>query len=229
MKNIHILRTDKPTRLHWYGDGFFGLYITNDERVNELDYYIKGDEPILAVWVPVSSECKKVIMTTDQELIKDGVQAIDDKFLEWFIKNPSCESVEVADLWKDGNPSTHFSYQIIIPQEELNLNCFDCNKSLQDCTCIEDTIDMKQETLEEAASRLLYSKYPYHPPRDSGYWKDMFISGANYQAEKMYSEEEMKLSYKTGARLALISQSDLALCKGKFPTPDEWFNEFKKT
>ncbi len=45
-----------------------------------------------------------------------------------------------------------------------------------------------QETLEEAASRLLYSKYPFHPPQDSGYWKDMFISGANYQAERMYSE-----------------------------------------
>jgi hypothetical protein len=51
---------------------------------------------------------------------------------------------------------------------------------------------MKKETLEEAASRLLYSKYPYHPPRDSGYWKDMFISGANYQAERMYSEEEVQ-------------------------------------
>jgi hypothetical protein len=61
---------------------------------------------------------KKIILTTDPDLIKDGVQSIDDEFLEWFVKNPSCEEVEVADLWKEKNSSTHDSYQIIIPQEE---------------------------------------------------------------------------------------------------------------
>lgn len=45
---------------------------------------------------------------------------------------------------------------------------------------------MNKETLEEAASRLLYSKYPYHPPLDSGYWKDMFIEGAKSDAAKDY-------------------------------------------
>jgi hypothetical protein len=123
MKNIHILGTDNPSRLHWYGDGFFGLskvylpwkegkniYITNDDEVKPHDYYIKGDEPILAVWVPVSSECKKVIMTTDRDLIRDGIQAIDDEFLEWFIKNPSCDGIEVQDCIN--------YYKILIPQEE---------------------------------------------------------------------------------------------------------------
>ncbi len=38
---------------------------------------------------------KKIILTTDQDLIKDGVQAIDDEFLEWFVKNPSCEYVPI--------------------------------------------------------------------------------------------------------------------------------------
>jgi hypothetical protein len=28
-------------------------------------------------------------------------------------------------------------------KKELNLKCKDCNKSLEDCTCIEDTIDIK--------------------------------------------------------------------------------------
>ena len=28
--------------------------------------------------------CKKIILTTDTDLIADGVQAIDDNFLEWF-------------------------------------------------------------------------------------------------------------------------------------------------
>ena len=40
---------------------------------------------------------KKIILTTDQSL--NGVQAIDDEFLEWFVKNPSCEWVEVDKNW----------------------------------------------------------------------------------------------------------------------------------
>ena len=49
----------------------------------------------------------------------------------------------------------------------------------------------KQETLGEAATKLLWKKYPYHPPRDSGYWQDMFIEGAKWQQERSYSEEEV--------------------------------------
>jgi hypothetical protein len=30
---------------------------------------------------------KKIILTTDLDLIKDGVQSIDNEFLEWFVKN----------------------------------------------------------------------------------------------------------------------------------------------
>jgi hypothetical protein len=40
----------------------------------------------------------KIILTTDQDLIKDGVQAIDDEFLEWFVNNTSCEEVEIKTI-----------------------------------------------------------------------------------------------------------------------------------
>ena len=40
---------------------------------------------------------KEILLSTDIELQKDGVHAIDDEFLEWFVKNPSCEEVEVID------------------------------------------------------------------------------------------------------------------------------------
>ena len=89
-----------------------------------------------------------------------------------------------------------------------------------------------KETLEEAAE----NHYDIIAEKSSLYGRDEYIAysqgvqdGVKFQQERMYSEEDMKLAYKTGARLALISQSDLALCKGKFPTPDEWFNEFQKT
>lgn len=60
------------------------------------------------------------------------------------------------------------------------------------------------------------------------YAREKFIEGAQWQQERMYSEEDIKFAYEQGARLALISQSSLALHKGKFPTPDEWFKQFKK-
>ena len=84
--------------------------------------------------------------------------------------------------------------------------------------------NIERETLEEAAEK--YSKQ-FDYAEDSSPQID-FIEGAKYMAERMYSEEDMKDAYTQGARLALISQSDLALHKGKFPTPDEWFEQFKK-
>lgn len=52
-------------------------------------------------------------------------------------------------------------------------------------SCTRECIEPKQETLEEAAVRLLYNKYPYHPQQDSGYWKDMFIEGAKWAQEEI--------------------------------------------
>jgi hypothetical protein len=128
MKNIHVLPTDKPSRLIIQNSNRLILgvldyaiienrqhiYITSDEDLMIGDYYIAGVDiyqclsSIELEDLSIDSYCKKIILTTDPELIKDGVQAIDDEFLEWFVKNPSCKGVEIADLWKDGNPSTHF-------------------------------------------------------------------------------------------------------------------------
>jgi hypothetical protein len=81
---------------------------------------------------------------------------------------------------------------------------------------------INRETLEDAAEN--YSqKYSQKVGRKYG-----FMDGAEWQAERMYSEEDMMFAYEQGARLALISQSSLALQKGEFPTPKEWFEQFKK-
>jgi hypothetical protein len=72
----------------------------------------------------------KVILTTNDLLIKDGVQSIDDEFLKWFVKNPSCEEVEIGegtryeDEWIDNEDGgeiyqhQYCCYKIIIPKEE---------------------------------------------------------------------------------------------------------------
>jgi len=157
MKNIHILPTDKPSRLYIDNKGkynleigqvdfktFKNIYITSDEEIKEGNWYASFIFDEKTKWTttkldcvvkanlnktneylvePFSKYCKKIILTTDQDLIADGVQAIDDEFLEWFVKNPSCESVEVIKdrvfrLDEFRQREFYDSYKIIIPKEE---------------------------------------------------------------------------------------------------------------
>ena len=113
MKNIHVLKQY--------------IYITNDEEIKEGDWFYDNDGELCKYTSDYTvdpntwEDNKKIILTTDQDLIKDGIQAIDDEFLEWFIKNPSCEYVEVSeDYFKlsnmvYGHNTEH--YKIIIPKE----------------------------------------------------------------------------------------------------------------
>ena len=149
MKNIHLLPTDKPSRLYLttheyiFEEGYSlstdecenkHIYITSDEEIKKGDWYylprtnsvykcIEATELNLERRLGVA----KIILTTDQELIKDGVQAIDDEFLEWFVKNSNCEWVEVLyDYFQvdqnnpvlRGSTSLVKQHKIIIPQEE---------------------------------------------------------------------------------------------------------------
>jgi hypothetical protein len=146
MKNIHLLPTDKPSKLFIHNafndlrfdveqlkhDNNQHIYITNYEEIKEGDWI---GYPNLKKWVPVKylggdligSE-KKIILTTDLDLINDGVQSIDDEFLEWFVENPTCEEVEVkkgkmrlnCDGEEIGFPDMSL-YKIIIPKEETKM------------------------------------------------------------------------------------------------------------
>jgi hypothetical protein len=116
MKNIHILPTDKPSSLSILNSGKlnFGaqamsssnsklqhIYITNDLEIKFGDWVyniisktkFKATKQLIDLIndpnVTLTTN-KKIILTTDQDLIADDVQAIDDEFLEWFVKNPSC-------------------------------------------------------------------------------------------------------------------------------------------
>jgi hypothetical protein len=112
MKNIHLIKTDKPSRLFYNVGGALlfrnyenhngvNIYITSDEEIKDVDYRLniqrdyfkKSDKEGLDYYNKRNDIFKKIILTTDLELQKDGVQAIDDEFLEWFVKNPSCEGV----------------------------------------------------------------------------------------------------------------------------------------
>jgi hypothetical protein len=137
MKNLFVLPTDKPSRLHLESNGLKlsrlqntlvaqNIYITSDEEIKEGDYCVDGND----IYGPyedgdiATNKFIKIILTTDSQLIRYGVQAIDDEFLEWFVKNPSCERVEVEDFpmtekYNSKGEYVHRSYwvyKIIIPR-----------------------------------------------------------------------------------------------------------------
>ena len=117
MENIHILQTKEPTRIFETNTGLqfsiidkvrvgeykgFHIYITSDCEFKEGDWFYDNlFEQICMFDVDFKlnpndyEDCKKIILTTDPTLIADGVQAINDEFVEWFVKNPSCEWLDV--------------------------------------------------------------------------------------------------------------------------------------
>ena len=225
MKNIHVLPTDKPSRLqlnvntkrlilfnniqsnnesvHLTAQN---IYITSNEEIKEGDYayhktfgvgkitHIHGEDCFISIkrnstdgtittpWKRNIPDIKKIILTDNKDLIKDGVQAIDDEFLEWFCKNSSCERVEVIYEPKNFlDTKQGWEYEIIIPKEEP-----------------------KQETIEEVVNNFKKT--------------DVYINEIKQeQDKKFYSEEEViDILVEFSAEMKNISNIT------------KWFEQFKK-
>ena len=138
--NIYLLPTDQPTGIFETNSGLqfsimnkvrhgefkgFHIYITSSEEIKDVRPH-KGKWQLeqgqilnkFPDYLTDLSDCKLVVMTTDPTLIADGVQSIDDEFLEWFVKNSSCEFVEVNKKLVEFPLTFKMMYKIIIPQEE---------------------------------------------------------------------------------------------------------------
>ena len=252
MENIHLLPTDKPSRLCYLTkkgkEVFKDLRLFDKPMPNILDsenqhIYIVCDEEIkVGDWcfgmdgifqykgkvnLPDVELPKKIILTTDQDLIADGVQAIDDEFLEWFVKNPSCEYVKtellnVSEvLWEEYfkkygvYPKYPYYEKIIIPQEEPKQETLTYTEVAKKEERIFNSTITKQETLEEAFSKELKSKGLEFSSNLNPL--DMFNLGAKWQAERMYSEEEVLDLLLTWR----YTNHDLLSTK-------EWLEQFKK-
>ena len=150
MKNLYILQTDKPSRLACDFDKLIlnsrllspilyknqNIYITSDEEIKRNDYWINVDNNIISngemfELANDAPSCKKIILTTDQDLINDGIQAIDDEFLEWFVKNPSCEEVKILRCPIEG------TYTLDTPKEERKKNFYCGDEVDYDDKCLE--------------------------------------------------------------------------------------------
>jgi hypothetical protein len=192
------------------------IYITNDEDINENDYIITKDGRLVQVSYLLSKdleEASKVILTTDHDLFKDGVQAINDEFLEWFVKNISCEFVEVVKegYKKNGmiDEATSYKYKIIIPKEEPKQDTV--GKVFYESA--DKTITVyRQETLEEAAERLCLNID-----------RPIFKQGAKWQQEQdknKYSEEEVIFFIKEAINYPSLNYNRVSV--------EDWFEQFKK-
>ena len=200
----------KVKELFWKFGNDNPSYIVEDIFTYKLRYGQKEDE--LQINSFRYEDVKKIILTTDQDLIKEGVQAIDDEFLEWFVKNPSCEEVKVdlvsvnefgSEITVNGYGFDKFIYKIIIPKEEP-----------------------KQETLEEAAEKYANKKGDIPTTKlEDAIFKQGFIDGAKWQQEQMYSEEDLRQAFRDGQEN--INYSETYGLDSKL-TEHEWFEQFKK-
>lgn len=240
MNNIHFFPSNKQVQF---------IYITSDEEVKEGYFLNNGfvykvhffDEKFIYwrdgkyTWSLNKEDCKKIILTTDQDLINNGVQAIDRGFLEWFFKNISCQEVEVEKYYrvKSGNIQDHkdglagyeyYEYKIIIPQEESRQYPIGgYAPGLYSCTCITcETVfmgDKRSVQCEPCAIKTTEEKskqtvQEYEQQGLEKYSPQLKQGTTEEVAGRMYSEEEVyNLLYKL-----LPDKQEL----------DEWFDQFKK-
>lgn len=220
MKNIHLLPTNNQHQgsISLTPDNRLSknvligiphhIYITADEEIKEGDWYLTfinneviGQPRKCADFDWNFSSCKKIVLTTDQDLIANGVQAIDNEFLNWFVNNSNFESVVIKKEKfvlgeAQGTKYIDFNYKAIIPTEEP-----------------------KKETVEEAAER--YSQEGKRTQLEENFAFIDFINGAKWQAEGMYNEKEV---------FEIIAEilHTPSLREGSWEDIGEWFKQFKK-
>ena len=214
------------------------LYITSEEEIKEGDWVLvgyvlrhpdtknrfNGDTSPIKKLVKkgdlleftdgtnrYGSTCKKIILTTDPDLIKDKVLAIPEEFLEWFVQNPSCEEAKVETYFKktevETNATGHKEMDVVGKAYKLSIP-----KKESIHTSYTDKVwePSKQETVEEAAEKY-WSRQPYN--------EDPFVEGVKWQQERSYSKEEV---------WKLVNKLNQTLNIGSDLTLEQWFEQFKK-
>jgi hypothetical protein len=236
MKNIHLQPTSQLSRLvKIYNEAdkksfelkldievndnfkeYQNIYITSEEKPKAGDWSLYQYKIHKCIEDIVGDEFKKIILTTDQDL--DGVQPIDDKFLEWFVKNPSCEFVDVGYGWIRLTETDNEGYWISIPDKQFEMQ----------------QEEPKQEPLEEVAEKVLANNID--GLRDALQDDDLFLfykgviqcygeAMANYQAKRMYSEEDMRKAFIAGGNSCI--EEDDVYGSAYDAYMEDWFKQFK--
>jgi len=274
MKNLHILTNncsisnlvvigDKLTliRSNYYSKRYIkfhgyqskAIYITNDEEPKNGDWILNSWNEIHKLTKNDKSEsykntCKKIILTTDQDIIKDGVQPIPDEFLEWFVKNPNCDSVVIEEKYRKCCRNTDSKNENCI--ETINCEGWlskeyerpyktTCDKRFEGYKIIIPQEESKQErkrgiiithvgqqeALEEVSEKYASSKCTPPAIMHKGL-TDAVKFGAKWQQEQdknKFSKEDMMEAFHAESRVWSNRIKDW-----KEVTFSEWFEQFKK-
>ena len=240
MKNIHILPTTQKSRLATKdsngkleisdkntffvnGWGFTpqNIYITSAQEIKVGDWYYlprtnsvhKCIEDPTELNLEIRLGVAKIIITTDQSLIVNGIQAIDDEFLEWFIKNPSCEEILVTNLYGDFNPIEYF-YEIITPKKEQKQHLIDMMNA-------DEELGLYEETAEEYFLSCIKNVFQYNNDAQAIRFMEKYYH-AKKEQERSYSEEEVF------NLLMELSSRDRNSSSGTPHSIAKWFEQFKK-
>ena len=222
-KNLWLIPTspnDETAKGIWIKEtrNWCHIYITNSEEIKEGDWCYDEERNLVfqfnsSTGLKLYKESnqkflREIILTTDPDLIKDGVQAIDYEFLQWFVKNPSCEEVKVESFV---NGNVQKIYEIIIPKEEQKQHLIDIMKADEELGLYEEPkqtdengkpltywgglAEHKQETLEEVYLNHLIDEISKGFLLDKKSAKEVVIKFSKWQQEQdknKYSEEEFR-------------------------------------
>jgi hypothetical protein len=278
MKNIHLIPTDKPSRIYLikstnklditsnnpeftenFGSGTQNqhIYITDNSEIKIGDWVIDKHNVVYKqetdkIFTEFNG-AKKIILTTDQDLIKEGVQAIDDEFLQWFVKNPSCEWVDVKYQYWEGR----YTYKIIIPKQLPTVTMEEFIQELDEKFPIQEAKHHKSNLVKISSEEIeanrckayklldLENKETLEEVKDLKYWKNnaeedyittpisvlRYISQLEQEQDKNnYSEEEvLKFAvFYHGYKDLIKTEKWEVIEMTKEFLLKEWFEQFKK-
>ena len=118
----------------------------------------------------------------------------------------------------------------------MKQECKDCNKSLEDCTCLEDTIDMKQTAVEWLCEQYHLKQdieivkqakemEKQQQEQDRNVYLNAYVDGSRAQAKLMYTEEDLECAWSSSEQNMRFQFSSSAY---KGITFKQWLEKFKE-
>jgi hypothetical protein len=215
-KDGGLWRPTKELPINSNLNGKVNIYITSDEEIKEGDWFIdlelsdiKQCTDVYKNGLPISnnrvypdlSNIKKIILATDQDLLKDGVQAIDDDFLEWFVKNQSCEVVEIEKTFVTNSGLGYQEYAVL----DSNFKVIEINTKIPQTSYYLGKVTILNSYEYVISYKIII---PQEEPKQT------------------YSEKQVKAAFNAGFNIGYGCQvSDIAR---KESICEEWFKQFKK-
>ena len=206
------------------------IYITNEEKFKKDEWVTDGIEVIKASSKVVDAQglvnrrdWRKVVLTNDTSLIEDGVQEVSSSFLSFYAENTP-DYVEIFETKVYNETLQDYAgslYSYKFPQKE-------------EIKTEENVIDqwlekngnpeiMKQVEREAEELELQHYAKKYYNNFDKRKEEFAFLDGARWQAERMYSEEDMlNFAWFLKENLGQYSCDEKAHFEGKY------LEQFKK-